>query len=89
MISNKISYVFGLIEIFLFGGAVYGWSFLQYIFEAENVFWDQLCQNRTNCSDVLNCEKDRLLKTDKKPIKLASLILLGARKCVLELFFPL
>ena len=86
MISNKISYIFGLIEIFLFGGAVYGWSFLQYIFEAENVFWEQLCQNRTNCSDVLNFVKERLLKTDSKTVKLASLINLGTCRYALGCF---
>ena len=57
MISNKIAFISGLIEIFLFGGAVYGWGFLQYILEAEEVFWDQLCKNSTNCENVTNCDK--------------------------------
>ena len=43
MVSNYLSFVFSFLEIFIYGGAVYGFGFLQYIFEKEEVFWDELC----------------------------------------------
>ena len=43
MISNYISYAISLIEILFIGGAVWGWGFMQYMFEKEYVFYDSQC----------------------------------------------
>jgi len=43
MISNYISYAISLIEILFIGGAVWGWGFMQYMFEKEQVFYDSQC----------------------------------------------
>ena len=43
MLSNWISLVFACLEIFIFAGAGYGFGFLQYIWEKESIFWDELC----------------------------------------------
>ena len=45
MISNYISYAISLIEILFIGGAVWGWGFMQYMFEKEYVFYDSQCLN--------------------------------------------
>ena len=43
MNSNIISYSLSLLEIGLLSGCVWGFSFLQYIFEQELLFYDDLC----------------------------------------------
>ena len=39
MISDKLTIVTGILEVLLFGGSVYGFSFLQTIMEKEFVYW--------------------------------------------------
>ena len=42
-----------LFEEFLFSGAGYGFGFLQYIWEKENIFWDEVCYDpieHPNCT---------------------------------------
>ena len=43
MISNYISYAISLAEILFIGGAVWGWGFMQYMFEKEYVFYESHC----------------------------------------------
>ena len=50
MISNYISYAISLIEILFIGGAVWGWGFMQYMFEKEYVFYDSQCLD--DCLDA-------------------------------------
>lgn len=43
-------------EILFYGGAVYGFGFMQYIFEKEEVFWDELCytsEKYPNCTQSM------------------------------------
>ena len=40
MISDTLVVVIGILEVLFFGGVVYGFSFLQTVFEKEFVYWD-------------------------------------------------
>lgn len=42
-------------RIFNLEKAIYGYSFVQYIFEAEDVFWEELCKNSSNTCNGTNC----------------------------------
>ena len=59
MISNYISYAISLIEILFIGGAVWGWGFMQYMFEKEYVFYESHCLEDCleACGDVENTSK--------------------------------
>ena len=52
MISNYISYALSIIEILFISGAVWGWGFMQYMFEEEYVFYESHCLEDclTECS---------------------------------------
>ena len=60
MNSNIISYSLSLLEIGLLSGCVWGFSFLQYIFEQELLFYDDLCLQDclTACNGNSTCEYD-------------------------------
>ena len=39
-------FVMAVVETFLFGGTVYGWSSIVYVYEQEGIY-SHLCQNHT------------------------------------------
>ena len=43
MLSDKVVVGLAVLEVFLYGGAVYGFSFIQAILEAENIYWEDFC----------------------------------------------
>ena len=59
MISNYISYAISLAEILFIGGAVWGWGFMQYMFEKEYVFYESHCLEDCleACGDIENTSK--------------------------------
>ena len=62
MISNYISYAISLAEILFIGGAVWGWGFMQYMFEKEYVFYESHC-----LEDCLNsCADQNTSKFNRK-----------------------
>ena len=48
MISDKLTIVAGVLEVLLFGGSVYGFSFLQTIMEKEFVYWKYFWKGSKN-----------------------------------------
>ena len=40
MISDKLVIAIGILEVLLFGGVVYGFSFLQTVLEKEFTYWE-------------------------------------------------
>ena len=53
MFSNWLCLIFASFEVFFYSGVVFGYGFLQFIFEKENVFWKEHCYDRsihTNCT---------------------------------------
>jgi hypothetical protein len=42
-VSNNLALILAFLEVFLYAGVGFGYAFLQYIFEKENVFWDEVC----------------------------------------------
>ena len=49
-ISNKLSFILGAAEIFIYAGGVFGWSFIEYILKQESIFFTTYCghDNRTD-----------------------------------------
>ena len=55
MLSNWLCLTFAMLEIFIFAGVAFGFGFMQYIFEKENVFWDDVCYDpdkHSNCTNI-------------------------------------
>ena len=53
MLSSWLCLAFAILETFIYAGVSFGFGFLQYIFEKEQVFWDDVCYDpniHTNCS---------------------------------------
>ena len=53
MLSNWLCFTAAILEVFLFAGVAFGYGFLQYIFEKEQVFWDDVCydpKRHPNCT---------------------------------------
>ena len=46
-ISNKISFILGAAETFIYAGGVFGWSFIEYILKKELVYYPTHCGNYT------------------------------------------
>ena len=47
-ISNKLSFIFGATEIFIYAGGVFGWSFIEYILKQESIYFTTYCGNITD-----------------------------------------
>ena len=50
MIGNWVAFSFSVVELLFFAGVAFGFGFLQFIFEEEDIFWDELCHDTENCS---------------------------------------
>ena len=67
MISDKLTIVAGILEVLLFGGSVYGFSFLQTIMEKEFVYWKYFWKgSKMNLSVV---EPRRVLIYDQRKLQ--------------------
>ena len=63
-LSNKISYLLGCVECFLFAGSVFGWAFLEFIMKDEGVFMN-LCEgNESHTSDQCDTTVNENNKTE-------------------------
>ena len=62
MIGNWVAFSFSVLELLFFAGVAFGFGFLQFIFEEEDIFWDELCHDTENCTSQgssLVCLEDK------------------------------
>ena len=46
-ISNKVSFILGAAEIFIYAGGVFGWSFIEFILKQESIYYTTYCGDET------------------------------------------
>ena len=71
MLSNWLCLAFALLEVFFYSGVAYGFGFMQYIFEKEQVFWDAVCydpEKHPNCYLPTSMNRVKNLRPEKNTI---------------------